>query len=268
MFKIYGQKHLKWYLIFHGISNLLFYPMERMANKIYASADDVVAVSETYVNRAVKVNKKCKNKLSVFLGTDLSYFDKLKEETKIEYDYDKIRLAYVGTLGHSYDLKNTMDALKILKSKGIDNIKFIIMGNGPLRDEFENYAKLQDIDYEFTGRLDYGPMVGKLSSCDIAINPIKSGSAGSIINKVGDYAAAGIPVINTQESEEYRKLVEEYNIGYNCANNNPIEMAEKIEILYNDKNLRELLGKNNRKLAEDKFDRNKTYKKIIDLLEE
>lgn len=58
-------------------------------------------------------------------------------------------------------------------------------------------------------------MVGLLCSCDIAVNPIKKGSAGSIINKVGDYAAAGIPVVNTQENLEYKNILEEYNAGIN-----------------------------------------------------
>lgn len=250
------------------ISNIIFYPMQKMADKIYASADEIIAVSETYANRAARVNKKYNNKLSVFLGTDLEYFDLLEKENHIEYSDDKVRLVYIGTLGHSYDLKFTIDALRILKNKGINNIKFMVMGTGPLKEQFENYAKLKEIDAEFTGRLDYNKMVGTLCACDIAVNPISKGAAQSIINKVGDYAAAGLPVVNTQECEEYRNLVEGYNFGYNCDNDNPQELAEKIEILYNDINLRKELGANNRRLAEEKFDRRKTYQKIIELIEE
>ena len=43
-------------------------------------------------------------------------------------------------------------------------------------------------------------MVGMLGVCDIAVNSISKGAAQSIINKHGDYAAAGLPVVNTQES--------------------------------------------------------------------
>ena len=250
------------------ISNLIFYPMQRMADKIYASADEIIAVSETYANRAARVNKKYNNKLSVFLGTDLEYFDSLAKENYIEYSDDKVRLVYIGTLGHSYDLKFTIDALEILKNKGISNIQFMVMGTGPLKEQFENYAKLKKIDAKFTGRLDYNKMVGNLCACDIAVNPISKGAAQSIINKVGDYAAAGLPVVNTQECEEYRNLVEGYNFGYNCDNDAPEELAEKIEILYNDETLRKELGANNRRLAEEKFDRRKTYQKIVDLIEE
>lgn len=123
------------------------------------------------------------------------------------------------------------------------------------------------MDCQFTGRLEYEKMVGLLCSCDIAVNPIKKGSAGSIINKVGDYAAAGLPVINTQENNEYRNLVEEYKIGFNCENNNSNDLAEKINILWNDEKSRKEFGNNNRKLAEKKFNRNRTYNEIVKLME-
>ncbi len=249
------------------ISSIIFFPMERKANEIYKSADDIVAVSNTYADRAGTVNKKYKNKISVFLGTDLDYFDECKEENKIDKFDDVIRVAYIGTLGHSYDLKCVIDSIKILQQKNIKNILFVVMGKGPLRAEFEEYAKEKGINAEFVGYLNYEEMVGKLCSCDIAVNPITKGAAQSIINKVGDYAAAGLPVVSTQESVEYRKLVEDYQIGFNVECGNSEELANKIEELCKDKDLRERLGKNNRKLAEEKFNRKETYLEIEKLIE-
>ena len=77
----------------------------------------------------------------------------------------------------------------------------------------------------------------------------------------------GLPVVNTQESEEYRRLVNEYQIGINVQNGDSKDLADKIEILYNDKTLREKFVANNRKLAEEKFDRKNTYRKIIEIIE-
>ena len=77
----------------------------------------------------------------------------------------------------------------------------------------------------------------------------------------------GLPVVNTQESEEYRRLVNEYQIGINVQNGDSKDLADKIEILYNDKTLREKFGANNRKLAEEKFDRKNTYRQIIEIIE-
>lgn len=251
------------------ISNAIFYPMKRKADFIYSTADNIVAVSQTYSERAIMVNKKCNKAQSVYLGTDLACFDRLAEENKLtNKPKDEIWIVYIGTLGHSYDICSVIDALKILKVKGINNIKFLIMGDGPLRSKFESYANDHEINAVFTGRLEYGKMVGILKSCDIAVNPIKSGSAGSIINKVGDYAAAGLPVVNTQESNEYKKLLNEYNSGVNCENNNSIALSENILFLFKNEKIRNVMGENSRKLAEDRFDRKHTYSNIIKLLEE
>lgn len=250
------------------ISGLVYAPMKRSADYIYRNADEIVAVSQTYVNRALQVNEKCKQGFSVYLGTDLSEFDKYKSKQKLSKEDGIIRLAYIGTLGHSYDLICIFDVLHALKQKGYDNIGFCIMGDGPLLNKFEEYSKNLNINVEFTGRLAYPEMVKKLTECDIAVNPIMHGAAQSIINKVGDYAAAGLPVISTQECEEYRKLIERYNCGYNCKNNSLEDIVNHMEDLVKNESKRLELGANNRKVAEERFDRKHTYRQILALINE
>ncbi len=249
------------------ICDLLLYPMKQNADYIYKTADEIIAVSDTYASRALKVNNKCKDPNIVYLGTDLADFDRLAEENKWRGDHaNEIWIAYVGTLGHSYDLINVIDALKLLKEKGINDTRFIVMGDGPLRTKFEDHARNQGINVWFTGRLDYSKMVGILKRCDIAVNPISKGAAASIINKHADYAAAGLPVINSQESIEYKKLVDKYRMGLNCNNNSAKDMADKILTLYEDIHLRNKMGDNSRMLAEEKFDRSKTYLSIYNAI--
>lgn len=248
------------------ISSIIFFPMKKKADYIYSHSDEIIAVSETYVERALKVNKKVKQGTSVFLGTNLDFFDKCARENKITYKDDLVRIAYIGTLGTSYDIKGVISAIRLLNEKGYKNIRFIVMGDGPLKESFEKFAKENNIDCFFTGRLDYPKMVGLLCSCDIAVNAIIQNATQSIINKVGDYAAAGLPVINTEKCQEYRDLIDKYNAGFNCDNDNVIDMSNKLEKLINNKPLRKSMGKGNRKLAEEKFNREKTYCNIIKLL--
>lgn len=249
------------------LSDILFYPMKKQAEYIYANADKIIAVSETYVNRALKSNSLCSDAHSIYIGTDLSIFDQIEATSKfIQKSIDEIWLAYVGTLGHSYDLTTVFQALQILKERGIENIKFIVMGDGPLKRKFEENAKTSSLNVTFTGRLAYKEMVSILKMCDIAVNPISPRTAASIINKHADYAAAGLPVINTQESIEYRNLVDEYQMGFNCESSNPIEMADKILLLCHDERLRKKMSDNSRKLAVDKFDRKSTYGKIVKMV--
>lgn len=251
------------------ISSIGFLPMKRQADKIYAAADEIVAVSQTYANRAMKVNKKCAQAHSVYLGTRLEKFDSLRDGQPL---YQKPEngcwIGYVGTLGHSYDLTCVMDALNILyNQKGVQNIRFVVMGRGPLQEKFQQYAEQLNIPVAFTGMLPYEQMVPMLCACDIAVNPIMRGAAQSIINKVGDYAAAGLPVVNTQECPEYCNLVADYNMGINCENGDAKGLAEAMERLIAHPELRKEMGRNNRRLAEERFDRKVTYQEIVDLIE-
>lgn len=249
------------------IPKLIFSSMKMKADYIYNKADGIVAVSETYALRAIN-NIKEKKWISVFLGTNLKKFDNYKISEKTIKSDEIIRLVYIGTLGHSYEIYSIMDAINILDNELRKQIKFLIMGTGPLENDFKLYAEKLNINVEFTGKLPYNEMVKRLCICDIAINPIRKKAAQSIINKVGDYAAAGLPVVNTQECEEYRNLIEEYNIGFNCINGDIVDISNKIKKLIDNPNLRKEMGKNNRKLAEDKFDRNKTYLNIVDFIKE
>lgn len=242
-------------------STLIFTPLKIMANKAYQQADEIIAVSDTYVNRAISVNKKCKTGHSVFLGTDLRTFDDNVKNNLITRKDNEIWLAYCGTLGASYDLSIVFDAMRQL---GNINLKFIVMGDGPSRNEFEKKAK--GLNVEFMGSIPYPTMCGILASCDIAVNPIMHRAAQSIINKHADYTASGIPVLNTQESREYRNLVETYKMGYNSNNNDAKDLAEKLQLLCDNKELRIKMGRNARRCAEDRFDRRNSYKEIIDVI--
>ena len=266
------------------LGKIIYSPIEKMANSIYRSADEIIAVSDTYANRARKV-AKTKKIYTIYLGTDLKKFDNNIKNKRIAYEIhinskrpkpiiingkqlpnkrpDDIWVAYCGTLGSSYDIGGTIKAIASINNK---NIRLIIMGDGPLRNKFEEQAKNSAINYTFTGRLPYEQMCYILKHCDIAVNPIMHNAAQSIINKHSDYLASGLPIVSTQENIEFRKLVEKYSIGYNCSNEEISEMASRIKELTNNESLRKKLGKNSRRLAESLFNRRHTYQKIVKII--
>lgn len=248
------------------VSDIIFAPFNWLANSIYKRADEIVAVSDTYVNRALSVNKKCNNRHTVYLGTRIETFDEHVKNNPINKPEDELWFGYCGTLGASYDITCAIDALVLIKERGLTPPKFIVMGDGPRKAEFEAYAKEKCVDAVFTGRLSYDQMCGRLASCDIAVNPITKGAAQSIINKHGDYAASGIPVLNTQECEEYRNLVTDYDMGYNCNNDDAEDLAEKLILLMQNSTERQEKGQNARRCAEERFDRKNSYKEILDII--
>jgi glycosyltransferase involved in cell wall biosynthesis len=241
------------------ISNIVFSPFKYLCNGIYKRADEICAVSDTYCLRALRTNKKVKHTITVFLGTELSVFDKNSKNNRVNKTEKKLWMGYCGSMGDSYDLKTVIDALALLDDPPL----FIAMGDGEKKSKFEQYAKEKKVDCLFTGKLPYDQMCGWLGRCDMVVNPIVGNSVASIINKHADYAASGLPVLNTQNSNEYKKLVEEYNMGFNCESENPKELSEKINKLVIDKKLRTTMGENARRCAEERFDRKNTYDGLV-----
>lgn len=245
------------------VSDILFSPYLFKVNAIYKRADAVCAVSQTYVDRALRVNKTCKKTEAVYIGINLDVFDENVRKNPPKKS-DKITLAYCGSLSKSYDIRLVIDALATM-----DNAPhFLVMGGGNDLEPLKEYAKSKNVDVTFTGFLPYDEMCGLLCGCQITVNPILGESVASIINKHGDYAASGLPVINTQSSKEYCDLVEEYNMGFNCVQQGPEALAEKISLLMNDAELRRQMGANARRCAEEKFNRINTYPAIVKLIKE
>jgi glycosyltransferase involved in cell wall biosynthesis len=93
--------------------------------------DLIFGVSETYVNRAKVRGTKCKEFITVYIGSD---FEKIKYENNndfktIEKGKNDIWITYVGTLSYSYDIDTAIKAFSELKD--FKNLKFIILGSGP-----------------------------------------------------------------------------------------------------------------------------------------
>lgn len=252
-------------LVFHVpvLSDLIFAPMTAQADRIYRQADKIVAVSETYKNRGLKSCKKDKEGLCVYLGTDLAKFDESAAGIAVEKPADQLWIAYAGTLGHSYNIEIVLDALNLLPDDMASKVVFKVFGDGPLMERFQAYAQKCKVRVDFFGRLDYGSMTAYLKHSDIAVNPIVKGAAQSIINKHADYAAAGLPVVSTQECPEYRMLLEQYGCGINCDPENPKQVADALQKLLQKEAMRHEMGFNSRKMAQERFDRAHTYQGIL-----
>ena len=241
------------------VSDLAFLPYTLESKSVYKKADAICAVSKTYTNRALRENPSCKEVHPVFIGINLQKFDDAARNNSVSKS-NGITLAYCGSLAKSYDIEYVIDALSLMDEPPY----FLLMGDGNDKEKFEVYAKRKGVQAEFTGFLPYEQMCGRLCACDMTINPIISTSEASIINKHGDYCACGLPVLNTQRSQEYCDLVEEYNMGYNILSGNPQELADMIQKLMDDEALRLEMGKNARRCAVEKFDRRTTYRELVD----
>lgn len=244
-----------------SLAHFALTPLRIRADRIYRAATAVVTVSDTYSERVDSVRED--RALTTYLGTNLAFFDSHEPEPWDTSD-PAIQLAYIGTLGHSYDLPLVFDAVRILKNQNRE-VRLHLMGSGPLEQKWQEAT--QDIrdQVRFHGELPYPEMVSRLRSVDVAMNPIVPGAAQSIVNKVCDYGAAGLPVVSTQDCEEYRKLLKTFNAGISCPPD-PAAVAAAVAELSDNPEIRKQMGEGSRLLAENHFDRAVTYERLADLV--
>ena len=132
-----------------------------------------------------------------------------------------------------------------------------------MKEELEELANMKQIySVEFVGYAPYGKMAAYLKKSDILVNSFVKKAPQSIVTKIGDYLAAGKAMINTCMSPEFRGKVEKDGFGVNIIPEDVIVLADMIEDMYENKEKRLEMGVKARQIAENEFDRKKSYRKI------
>jgi glycosyltransferase involved in cell wall biosynthesis len=243
----------------------LFWPHRLLVKFLACKVQNLVSVSETYLSHFKLIGFKGRNTNVTYIGVHL----------EDNYDFEKISnptteivFVYAGTLGHSYNLNSFLIAFaKAEKSIELQNkIKLLVIGSGPIMKELQNISSLLKINIQFTGRIPHNEVLKYLKCSDVAINSVGPNMKQSIINKHGDYLVSGLPILSTQDNEEFKSLVNENGCGINVNPNSEEDLINAIVLLANSTELRNNFSKNALKLGQDSFLRKNGYQKLVELL--
>ena len=239
-----------------SLGKVLMRPITQYANKTYAYADALVAVSDTYLERADVKHLPEDLKASVYIGGDeLFYQESVKKEP------GKLIATYLGTMGGSYDLETVVKAAPLCKDKV--NIQFI--GTGP----HEQYLKALDNklgnNISFLGVHSYQDTMHLLARSDVALNAIKESANQSITNKLSDYICCALPILSSQKYPEVEKLLSQGGgIQYKAGDH--VGLAKLLANLSDNRQVLENMSQVNLSIAKDKFLRKSSYKTIEKLI--
>lgn len=197
-----------------------FLPFTKQANYCYKNADGLVAVSKTYLDRALAVSSPIASEV-VYIGSDST---KIDEAPKRELAGDNIKLIYIGSLGYSYDVRTVVCGVNNLVNKGY-RVEFHVVGGG------KQEAKLKEIagtNIHFHGFVAFDEMVSLIKGCDLGVNALVGSAPQSITNKLSDYFSIGVPMLNSQKTPELLTLLEHHpHINYEAGDIKSCELAIK-----------------------------------------
>lgn len=227
----------------------------------------VITLSEGLKKELVGLRIAPEEKIEVVhLGLELKKFikvDTLRDRFKrsINLPADCLLVGIIGRLvpikGHRYFL----EAVKEIQERGQKKVKFIIIGDGELRDELEGYTRELGIEESviFTGfRSDLPEIYADLDI--VALSSLNEGTPVSLIEAM----ASARPVVATRVGGVV-DLVEDGRTGSLVEPADSTGLAQRILELLKDETKRKAMGEEGRGVVYPEYDI-KNLVKSIDLL--
>lgn len=198
------------------------------------------------------------------LGTDIKkfHFDKKSRESirkQFKISEGDFVIIYTGKIIESKGVEILFQSFNYL-CQTYSNVKVLLVGDGP-EEYFEKCFSLLDKKYHNkiikAGFQKVNDLYKFYSASDLAVWPLQESTS------MNDAAACSIPFIANNTIGDKVRISNDNAFLYKKGDRK--SLAEKIELLYNDKKLRIEMGRNGRILAEKKLSWGKITTKYIEL---
>jgi phosphatidylinositol alpha 1,6-mannosyltransferase len=148
---------------------------------------------------------------------------------------NKYALLFAGRLVWEKGLRTLVDTYNILTAQRSD-IKFILAGDGPLNDELHSLMP----DAIFLGQQSVKDLAVSFASSDVFVFPSTTETFGNVTLEA---MASGLPPVCVKEGGAYG-MISDGQTGFIAKPGDPSDIADKINTLLNNKQLRENMSVN------------------------
>lgn len=206
---------------------------------------------------------------ALFRNVNKNHQKRLKSEFDLE---GKKVVMYVGEFSTIQGIEDLMNAVVLVnrqKKKNAQEIAFIFIGDGPEMPLVREYVRKFNLsNVILPGRVVYNNLPEYLSVADVAVvSSIKCPQMDLVYPlKLLDYLASGTPIVATN-IKATASLLKSHDAGVLVESGKSESIAEGIMAVLDDDKLRRRIGRNGRKLAEDKFNWENSAKEAIRVYE-
>lgn len=181
---------------------------------------------------------------------------------------DSFKVVHFGSMGHVNGLDNFVNASQIAKSKGLDDIDFILIGQGLMKEKYEK-IKMQENLYNL---IIHEPVPLDIISelvnlCDVSYFGVSQYPILKInsANKFFDSLSAGKPLIINFDGW-MKELIENYECGIMVHPTDANDLLDKINYLKENPDKTMAMAQNARRLAETKYDKSILCKEFAEII--
>ena len=177
-------------------------------------------------------------------------------------------VGYSGTLGMASGLDVVLRAARTLRERGRDDIAFLLVGDGAVREDLAAAARRDGLErVVFAGRQDPARMPAFLSICDVCLVHLRKLELFSTVLPSKIFEAAGMarPIL-LGVGGEAREIVETAGCGEFVEPENDAALVEAVLRLAADPARRRALGEAGRAYVAAHHDRDRLAAEYLDLL--
>jgi len=222
--------------------------LEWLERRMYAAASRIVTVGAGYRDRLTARAVPPEGIEIVPNGVDLGLFRDCGggPALRAKYGLEEVFVcAYVGTIGMGSGLDVVLRAARLLRDEGRDDIAFVLVGDGAVREELEDRARREGLGrIVFTGRQDKRSIPDFLSMADACLVHLIRGDLFKTVlpSKIFEAAAMRKPIILGVEGSA-AQIVREANAGICIEPENEEELVGAVKRLHGDRGLADRLGR-------------------------
>jgi len=248
--------------------------MRRLAKRIYAASDHIVALSPGMKEGVVRAGVAPEKVTVIPNGCDLTLFRPDVDGTAARERLglgDRFAALYFGAMGRANGLDYVLDAARILKDRGKTNIAIVLHGDGGERTRLKDRVAVEKLDNVVFS--DIVPDKAAVAEIVAAANVCMTIYAKTTLetgwspNKMFDALAAGRPVLINVPGW-LRETIEGNGCGRFVDPERPDALAQVIAELTEDAAAVATMGQAARCLAENEFDRRDLASALSRILED
>jgi glycosyltransferase involved in cell wall biosynthesis len=175
---------------------------------------------------------------------------------------------YAGVLGHAQGLEVILDAARRMADR--DDIRFVIIGDGPEREKLEIEAREMGDQVSFLSPMLKTEVIARVAEAYGYIVPLRRLDLfkGAIPSKLFDALALGVPILLGVDGEARDLFIDEGEGGLYFEPENGGALSEAVLRLVESVELRDELGRKGREFVLNRFDRRRISKSFLDKLSE
>jgi glycosyltransferase involved in cell wall biosynthesis len=221
--------------------------LEWLERRMYAAATRVVTVGDGYRRKLVARGVAPERIDVIPNGVDLEAFLAGADGTKVRERYglrDRYVCAYLGTIGMGCGLEVVLRAARVLRESGRDDVRFLLVGDGAVREELEARARAEGLSAViFTGRQPKASMPEFLAATDACLVHLTRTELFKTVmpSKIFEAAAMRKPIVLGVEGYA-AELVTDAGAGLCMEPENAGELLAAVERLAADPALARRLG--------------------------